>query len=441
MKTVSIIGSCNSRELFNYEILKNEFQIDFYAFQTNLWDLFSEPLNVDMSFINQIPMEQFYRRMFDLDVNKKIISRLEEKQSEYLVIDFYIMTRDMLRISKGNDSVYINNVSYQRIHNFINSQRKMELSSRIVPLDEIDQSIVFAGLDNLADFAKTHYKQENVIVFAPVFSTKYCNTNGDIVNYSVEEIENIKKSQAIVDLYTNYFLTQIPNAKKFVPESTREYACYRESDFGVLKPNFTHHPKYDEVGYAYQFYNLIFEQNLECPRYEYLSHEYDNLTNRVYKLANLVFKTTYDAITSLNNYIYRILNLDKYIVAISARDNASTYLNKFISKNILKLNFPISFRQSYIGIVDKVGDYYFEQSSDNALEKEYVVRKNIIKINSAGYLCGNNSSILVNGVEYSLNKRGLNFAIIDNQTFEVVNQFCCDVHADENLLISLNPKY
>ena len=441
MKTVSIIGSCNSRELFNYYILKNEFQIDFYAFQTNLWDMFSSPLDVDMSFINQIPMEQFYRRMFDLDVNKKIINQLKEKKSEYFVVDFYILSQDTLRITKNNRSVFINNVSYNRIHNYITNRRDSNISSRIIRIKDIDRDIILNGLDNLAEFVKDNYSEEKIIVVYPVFCTKYCNEKGIVVPYPQEEVDRIKQKQEEVYYYSDYFMSKLSKAKKFVLQSTTEYATYKESDLGVIRPNPVHRPKYQEVDNAYQLYNVIFDKNVECNGYNYLTHEYDRLMNKAYKLVNIVFKTTFDTITSLNNYVYKILNLDRYIVAISAKDEASAYLQKFISKSKLNLKFQIAFRQSYIGIVDKRGDYFFEQSSDAMLEKKYSIRKNVIEIKSAGFCCGNVSSIKVNGIEYSKNRRGLNFVIIDNQSFEVVNQFSCDIHADENLLITLNPKY
>ena len=441
MKTVSIIGSCNSRELFNYDFIKKEFQIDLYAFQTNLWDMFSAPLGLDEKIIYQAPMEQFLRRMLDWDINKRIISNLLEKKSEYLVIDFFIMTKNVLKIKKDDRCVYINHVSGRKVYDYINTLNIEGLSAEVRPLKSIDENIILDGLNRLACFAKENYKPENIIVVNPVFNLKYLDKNNNIVSYNDDEIAIIIEEQKTMDYYTDYFVNLIPGCKKLIPHLTVDYACFRMSDFDMKKPTYTHHPKHEEMNYAYQLYNLVFNEECSVPRFDTLVKEYDVLSNYAYELSNTVNRFTRETLTSLNNYFYNILDLNRYIVAIAARDEASRCLYKFIAKNKLELSFPNTFRQSYIGIVDKGGDYYFEQSSDNALEKEYVVRKNIIKINSAGYLCGNNSSILVNGVEYSLNKRGLNFVIIDNQTFEVVNQFCCDVHADENLLISLKPKY
>lgn len=403
--------------------------------------MFGTPLNVEPSFINHIPVEQFTRRMFDLDVNKKTIPRLNECRSEYLILDFFSMTRDLLKITKGSLTAYVNNNSYTRIHTYINSLNDPNFRSEIVTMDQISRDIILDGIDKLADFARRTYDPTKIVVVNPIFHLKYCNKFGNIIPYTPEEQTLITKKQNIVNSYTQYFMEKIPEATFFLPKTTKDYSSYRITDLGVTKPIFTHHPKYEEIQFAYQLYNLIFHQKLDCPTYQLLTKEYDILTYTAYKLANIVSKTAFETITSLNNYFYDVLDLDKYIVIISSKDDASTHLHKFIAKDKLSLSFPISFRDSYIGIVDKVRNYYFEQASPNSLTQIYNIGENSISISSSGYLCGNISSIIINGKEFSPNKRGLNFVIIDNETFEVVNQFNCDSHADENLIISLHPKY
>ncbi len=440
MKTISIVGSCNSRELFNYDFMKKEFQIDFYAFQTNIWDMFSQSLNITQDFINQIPMEQFFRRMFDLDVNKRVPDRLKEKNSEYLIIDFFIMTREILKITYNGNSVYINHVSYQKIHDYINCCGISNLTAEITNIVKIGDDVIFKGFDKFAEFIKDNYDVSKIIVVNPVFHTKYLDKNGNLLLYNNQEIETIKEKQKIVNRYTDYFVSRLPGCKKLTPKFETDYACFRLSDIDMKKPNYTHHAKHEELGYAYQMYELLCGKSYDGLKYNALASEYDDLNNKACKLSDIVHRFINETLTSINNYFYNILDLKKYIVIISVRDEASKYLHKFIAKNKLKLNFPIAFRQSYIGIVDEEGDYYYEECSDKAIEKEYTVGKNRIKVKSAGFLCGNSSSVTVNEKEYSLNKRGLNFVIIDNRTFDVVNSFTCDTHGDEEALISLKPR-
>lgn len=50
---------------------------------------------------------------------------------------------------------------------------------------------------------------------------------------------------------------------------------------------------------------------------------------------------------------------------------------------------------------------------------------------SAGYDCGCVSSIIIDGKEYSINSRGINIVIYNNETNQVVDTVCFDT--SENL--------
>ena len=52
-------------------------------------------------------------------------------------------------------------------------------------------------------------------------------------------------------------------------------------------------------------------------------------------------------------------------------------------------------------------------------------------ISSAGYQVGNTSSIIVNGVEYSKNMRGLNIVVYDNQLKQVTDSVAFDTFVQE----------
>lgn len=51
---------------------------------------------------------------------------------------------------------------------------------------------------------------------------------------------------------------------------------------------------------------------------------------------------------------------------------------------------------------------------------------------SGGYEHGNTSSIMINGIEYSKNRRGLNFVVFDENRMKVIDQVSFDTCAEDN---------
>ena len=70
MKTITIYGSCVSREPFNQKILKNSnIKIDNYFQRNNIISLFTPKLSIDESLI--FGTSNFVKRMTYYDLNKK----------------------------------------------------------------------------------------------------------------------------------------------------------------------------------------------------------------------------------------------------------------------------------------------------------------------------------------------------------------------------------
>lgn len=440
MKTVSILGSCVSRHLFNYGELKNNYQVNFYAFQSNMWDLFSHGVNLNMDIINSIPTENFHRRMFDLDANKKIISELEKANSDYLVIDLYTLAVNCLKLTYHNQTVYVNNNAQYNIDRYFKENKHLNIKSEIINFEDIPEKLILEGLDKLASYIKENCKLKNVIVLKPAYAKKFFSVNNNIINFGECDLKTIQKREKIIDKYTKYICKQLKGCKKPNIQNTKEYCVFIFEDLIINTPNPVHYPKYEEKRMARQLFEFLENKKLEIDEYEDLCREYDILNNTLYKTINIVRRTKSEVITSLNKYFYDIVDLKKNIVIVSVKHEASTKLHKFIAKNKLELNMNIGKADSYIGIIDKASKFKYEETSQNQITYNFKKKRKKFEIVSAGANCGNVSSIKINGVEYSKNRRGLNFVVVNNKTLEVVQSFYCDTYDDDNALISLEIK-
>ena len=93
---VSIIGSCQSRDIFNSSFIPNYkeyFQVYSYFTMTSMLSVMSEPVTYNyhkliQSGLNDNQMEHWY-----YELEKPILKTLESKQPDILLMDFYADAR------------------------------------------------------------------------------------------------------------------------------------------------------------------------------------------------------------------------------------------------------------------------------------------------------------------------------------------------------------
>ena len=138
-----------------------------------------------------------------------------------------------------------------------------------------------------------------------------------------------------------------------------------------------------------------------------------------------------------------------YTIFFSIRDEAVKNLNGDLRKQLNTLGFTddfdssADFQHSFIGILQD-GKVIYEAMSDgnSDIERDALTYHGVLPnglkyyVSSAGYQVGNASSIVIDGVEYSVNKRGFNIVIYDNQNERVVDSICFDTWKDAGLTFS-----
>ncbi len=162
----------------------------------------------------------------------------------------------------------------------------------------------------------------------------------------------------------------------------------------------------------------------------------------------------------LDEYFAAVNKAGKYTVLISARDNCAVYFKKFLEKTKLPLKKDPKIHNSYMAIINE-GKLLFEDCSDKALRKRCILNNMHGMMNSSYIdqvefekfsaacmsplyvemvslrfdkkLQNQKSIISINNINYSIDKRGLNIVVIDNQKNQVVDSFGVDLHSDKDL--------
>ena len=95
-------------------------------------------------------------------------------------------------------------------------------------------------------------------------------------------------------------------------------------------------------------------------------------------------------------------------------------------------DLPSHYRYSYLAVIDDKKILY-EGLADEVLTYNVRINQFEIEMLSAGYSKGNASSIIVNGIERSLNRRGLNIVVLDKSTGKFIDSVTIDSYLDNSL--------
>ena len=435
MKKIAIIGSCVSRNLFNDERLVKEYEVGFYSFQTNIWDMFSKGLDISTLLINQFPTENFNRRMINYDLNKKTaIDALLNSDCEYVMIDMFNLFKPCLKVTLQNKSIYLKNTREELVEKFL-KDAKIGVKTEIIKSEDVNEKLIQKGLEKLANFLKQHFDEQKIIINYPVFCKRFWNLDGKIVDYSANDQRLFSQKENLINKWSNYLATLLPKAKKFKPAIQGKLcSCYVVTDNIKNNPNPVHLSNKDMLTMVTELINVLEEPIQSKPLLYQLNDVCEKLQANVVKQVKNIERLKTGVFTSLNYYVNNILDLSKHIVLISAKNQASQQLNKFFAKSKINLEMNFSKSQSYIAVINKLDNFLYEQSSDEKVEYKYVYKD--IEIELLSHYKENLSSIKVKGQEYSTCRRGLNIVILNNKNLKVIDSFYCDTYIDENLLIT-----
>lgn len=137
---------------------------------------------------------------------------------------------------------------------------------------------------------------------------------------------------------------------------------------------------------------------------------------------------------NLNEY-FKKLKLNKCIVVIVSRDEASKFISEFSLKTKLKLKMDLKYRDSYVAVIDYKRDFVYEEKSQQKIECSYKLNNQYINIVSMGLNAGFKSSIKIDNEEFCYNKTGLNIAIFNNKNLQLIDKFYVNSFTDKSLTI------
>lgn len=309
MKSISVIGCCVCRDLF-------ESDTENFSFHTDI--RFSSPISMISAPVDFIKADfsnftkevktvngKWYKKNLINDINKTAFKALQERHGEYLVMDFAEARISLAKISWKNrlDKLLVtNSVSFKAHYNAslkynIFKDTKLEI---INPLEYSDEF----WRETIKEYSREILKifdEEKIILVKTKQANHYIDANGYLHPYNSDaHFNSIMLSEILLDRLNEYFIEICPKCKVIeIPK----YAI------GLQTHKWGNHPLH--------FTNIFYEYLLESVKAITLENNYDKV-NELYIKYERLFKKEYDeakmktALKSTNNgqeySVFDILN-------------------------------------------------------------------------------------------------------------------------------------
>lgn len=149
--------------------------------------------------------------------------------------------------------------------------------------------------------------------------------------------------------------------------------------------------------------------------------------------TGIIKDCTLAKVTDMNTYL-ELLKDERYWVFMAVRDEASRYLDETTAEKMRNLGLEAKLegqqRCSYYAVIAE--GQVKEEAGYEKLKDTGRMRKerSVYDIVSAGYECGNESSIRIDGIEYGKNQRGLNIVVYNHVTKTVIDSVCFDSYEE-----------
>ncbi len=131
-------------------------------------------------------------------------------------------------------------------------------------------------------------------------------------------------------------------------------------------------------------------------------------------------------------YLEELKKLENCIITVCMKDTAGFWLDEEVQSGLeelgLKENLVKELMVGYIGIIENGVPIYEKKTPNSSEEYDGEIGGHRFHIVSAPFNSGNTASVEIDGTEYAMGKRGLNFVIFDKTSSQVIDTVAFDTH-------------
>ncbi|MCI8341772.1 MAG: hypothetical protein HFE62_00945 [Firmicutes bacterium] len=228
--SVSIFGSCVSRDIFNFD-MRNKFRIKTYVARQSVVSALSEPVPCNANDINL--SSKFQKKAVYEDFAKETFEKFKQDNSDYLVIDFIDERFKLIKYdNNGIDSFLTYSASldesgYIKKPNFVSRKRKL------MPWRDyyIDDKKLSSYMDLFCEKILDIFPSEKIIINRGKMLNFYKNKSGNIVRFSLPYLKNNRDVNNLLDYMYDYIEGRF--SKCYVLDFCDDYCADEEHIWGL----------------------------------------------------------------------------------------------------------------------------------------------------------------------------------------------------------------
>ncbi len=139
------------------------------------------------------------------------------------------------------------------------------------------------------------------------------------------------------------------------------------------------------------------------------------------------------SVTGVEEYLDQLNRIEGCIVILAAKDTLGFQFSEKLAAKVKALGLEKTLSKQhgrgYIGIVsDKLKKYEILGEVNQTVECKLMVKALHIEVKSSPFKAENIADIIIDGINYAVNKRGINIVVYDKLTDQVVDSVCFDTH-------------
>ena len=354
---ISILGVCTSRDIFGISDTTQKYTVDAFVQSCNPISAVSpSPLikDDDNGFKTVFDgWSDFYIRCAKQDIKKEVFSYFEKKKSEWLIIDFASLRKDLLITDKGICTELIPHKARNLYEEgFIGSYKVLNANSisRIKLLEYID-----SYLERLLNI----YQEKNIIVI-DILGVDYCvNKQTKLIKYFDEQ--EVKTVNPLSHEIYEYTKERLPNCH-YIP-FPEEMIGDANHKWGANKLHFLK----EYYDYAYCCIDTITSKNYSKREEEFIFNEAKNNCNKDIKdnyrefFRSTIKKLGYEASVSK-----KLRRYDEYFRELLLSDGQNKIIEYINEHNIHTCS---------IWGFTELCKYFVELLQSNGVQIKYIVQK------------------------------------------------------------------
>lgn len=429
---ISTFGSCVIRDTLRIGDKNERFKLNGNVGFISPMSMFSS-ITSDMKSIEagirESNVSEFAKRNIILDLKKSCFEYLQDYQSDYLLFDVADIRLQILQ--KGKERITLRGGQETEELAFLKKELKnqgFELSSvDIYSLEEIEtclnqfckkiselyppEKLIFVKSVPTNNILINGHKMQNIFL-----DEMYRKSDAWLIRYACSYVERNLKCNVIDMPEMQYVMADLNHTWGMQPFH------YTRSVYEYL------YAQLCRIVFGAEFYPEIYL----CK--EKIMKEYYRAL--VLQAKDKVLSDEVLDLVSTNNlidYLAQIKKLDNCITIVNIKDTAGKQFDKKLQANLFKIGFTETlvncFQVGYIAVIKNRVVIYEKINQEKGYEEYngFIDYINLYVV-SASRKAGNVSKILINGIDYSCNYRGLNIVTMDLKSQKVVDSVSFDTH-------------